>query len=291
MRKSLFISSIVICLSTIGYGNTSEESSAPTTETIPQYRTRSIKTLDDFDKYFKFSTTSSYNSESKYSEKTSTYYYEVTSTSTITITPKLSGFVDYTGHVIFAAKSKNNKPAIVMKNRGVFVDYWGSATDTYKVKDQSATYDSDQTLKFSDVEYYVSEADITITYHDEGLSGNTNLTYESIKLTKYNYTSYLNISVSEGREYYDKAYHYTMNYKIMPSSNVKGPVEFIDTVLTFNNGISVNLDATGNTTRTGDVSLTSHNIPTVTDVSGNIDFYPPATLQYQTTLYIRQMVK
>lgn len=123
MRKSLFISSIVICLLTVGCGNTSEESSAPTTETIPQYRTRSIKTSDDFDRYFNFSTTSSYKSDRKYSDKTSTYYNEVTSTSTITITPKLSGFVDYTGHVIFAAKSKNNKPAIVMKNRGVFVDY------------------------------------------------------------------------------------------------------------------------------------------------------------------------
>lgn len=308
MKKfvSFLLVSFVICLLSLSFvacannSNLSDDNS-PDTSTdnnqsdnpvqINKYtHTVKIDSENLFNYYFTFNATNNY--QPTYNFETS---YGTKSMSTVTITPKLTGFVDYSGYVEFKPKTENeNKSDKVLKNRRINVEYWGITTDIYEVNNETGQHDS--TISFDDVLYEFYAADILITYHHEGLSGDKSLSYKTINLTKYNYTSYLTINI-ENRSYYTTSYyesdyyhrypiytyHYYQKYTITPSS-IKGYYEFNNIKLTFDNGVIIILDALGKATYQSDEYGTERKIPKLSKISGCIDFYPPAIYEYSGVL-------
>ncbi len=134
---------------------------------------------------------------------------------------------------------------------------------------------------------------MVVTYHHEGLSGILDLSYERIFITKYNYKEYLTLKV-ENRSYtttsYDKndiyhrnpiyTYHYYQTYNITPSTKIKGYKEFNNIVLTFDNGVSIALDALGVATYKSEEYSTERPLPKLANIEGCIDFYSPAIYEY-----------
>ncbi len=246
-----------------------------------------IDTEELFNYYFTFSLTNTLNNHYTFGNNIGTK-----STSTISIIPKLTGFVDYTGYVELKAETKNEtKSERILKNRRINIEFWGATTDIYEVN--SETKQNDDTISFNDITYEFYASDMVITYHHEGLSGNNNLTYETISLTKYNYKSYLSISIENqsyrttsyndndyNHRYPIYTYHYYQTYTVTPSSQIKGYKEFNNIKLTFDNGTTIALDALGKSTYKSDEYSAEKAIPNLSKIVGCIDFYPPAIYEY-----------
>lgn len=148
---------------------------------------------------------------------------------------------------------------------------------------------SKSTIKDVTYKYYSSE--IIITYHHEGLSGMPNLTYETISLKKYNYKSYLTVNTEnqslrtiiydENDKYHKNPiskYLYCQTYTF--TSSTKCYKEFNNIVLTFDNGISIELDALSKATCICPGNSVEKPIPKLSKIIGCIDFYPPAIYEY-----------
>lgn len=244
-----------------------------------------------FDYYFTFSLANDYLPNFDFGTSGSTKY-GTKSTSAITVTPKLTGFVDYSGYVELKPETEsNNKSTEALKNRRISIGYWGSATDIYEVTNETKQHDN--TISFEDIDYKFYAVDIVVTYHHEGLSGNKLLSYKTIDLTKYNYKSYLNIEI-ENRWYYTISYsdydyshrhpiytyHYYQIYTVTPVTQISGRVEFNNVKLTFDNGVVFVLDALGQATYRSTDYATEKAIPNLSNIDGCIDFYPPAEYKY-----------
>lgn len=244
-----------------------------------------------FNYYFTFSTTYSFDSNYNFGTSSSSQY-GTKSTSTITISPKLKGFVHYSGFVKLKAETENkNISKKVLETRKIKIEYWGTTTDTYDISNE--TKQNDNSISFNNVNYSFYDADIVITYHHEGLSGIKDLSYETISITKYNYSSYFTIKIENNSnrtttynetDIYHRnpiyTYHYYQTYTITPSSQIKGYKEFNNIVLTFDNGISVALDALGTATYKSQEYNEEQPIPKLSEIKGCIDFYPPAIYEY-----------
>lgn len=251
-----------------------------------QTHTVTIKSADLFDYYFSFSEEHKSSSNgvvgSSFLDPINDHsipYGTTKSTSTITITPKLTGFVDYSGYVKLKAtySGSETKSNEVLEKRYINITQLGKGTDVYTLN--SATV-SDTTISFNDVTYEFYEADITVTYHHEGLSGNKRLSYKTIDITNYNYASYLSVSVYNKSEKNGSATIYYQQYTITPSNQITGPVEFNNVKITFDNGITLALDALGRASYQSGYSDTETPIPNLVSIEGCIDFYPPATYSY-----------
>lgn len=244
-----------------------------------------------FNYYFTFSATNNYSSNYNFGTSSSSNY-GTKSISTITVAPKLTGFVDYSGCVELKPETESeNKSAKVLKNRRINIEYWGTATDIYEISNE--TQQNDSTISFNDINYKFYAVDMLITYHHEGLSGNLNLSYETISMTKYNYKSYLTIKI-ENQSYcttsYNEndynhrnpiyTYHYYQTYTITPSTQIKGYKEFNNIQLTFDNGTVITLDALGKATYKSEEYSVEKLIPQLSEIMGCIDFYPPAIYEY-----------
>lgn len=243
-----------------------------------QYRTHTvtINNKELFDYYFTFSETheSSFTKEYYLGGK---YYGKTTSTSTIVVTPKLTGFVDYSGYVELKAtySGSDTKSNDVLKKRYMDIDTQGKATDVYTL---DSTGTEDTTISFGGVDFKFYRANITVTYHHEGLSGNKLYSYKTIDITNYNYASYLSVSINNNYDSSTKLY--SQSFKIQPSSGITGPIEFNHVELTFDNGKTFALDALGRATYQTPDSASAIPIPKLVSVKGSIDFYPPATYTY-----------
>jgi len=303
MKKLLtFAMIVVIGASSIGLmsacKNTISNDDLPTDdnslENIPETPnyTHSVKidNEDMFNYYFTFSATNKYDSFYNFGTSSSSKY-GTKSTSTITVTPKLTGFVDYSGFVELQAETESeNKSSKVLKSRHINIEYWGATIDNYEVSNE--TQQNDSTISFNDVNYKFKSVDMTITYHHEGISGNTNLSYKTIFMTKYNYTSYLSVNIEnqsyrttsydKNNYYYDPiyTYHYYQTYTITTSSQIKGYKEFNHIILTFDNGIVIKLDALGKATYKSQEYSVEKATPKLSKINGCIDFYPPAIYEY-----------
>lgn len=218
--------------------------------------------------------------------------YGTKSVSTITITPKLTGFVDYYGYVVLMPETNSEtKSEQVLKDRQIQIEYLGLTSDVCEVANKTQQYDN--TISFNDINYKFSSANILVTYHHEGVSGNMALSYQSILLTKYNYSRYLTLQI-QNRSYQSTMHNeisieatntayvnqYALTFSISPSSEIKGYVEFNNVVLTFNNGIIIKLDAIGKATYQSTGSSVEPKIPSLSKIVGSLDFYPPATYTY-----------
>lgn len=254
-----------------------------------------IDTEQKFDYYFSFSYKEDHDYHFDFGKINGNKgSYGTRTTSTITITPKLTGFVNYSGYVILSAEHKEGsvtKSEEVLKNRKIYIEYWGLATDIYTVNNTKEQ--NDDTISFSGIDYKFDSADIVITYHHDGLSGIPNLSYKSISITKYNYVGYLSLTIENNErrvatyndnDYYHKnpiyVYYYWQTYDVKPVSEIHGEVEFNNIVLTFDNNFSLALDANGKASYRGINFITEQPIPKLTKIVGSIDFYPPATYEY-----------
>ena len=248
-----------------------------------EFTTHSLKigTFEDFELYF---TTQSDN----YHSDASSLLNEHHTTSTITVTPKLSGgFVEYSGYVIMQADSgKYEKDKSILTDRRIQIDYWGSGKSILNSpKDQSGDkYD------FNNVEFSLKTVDITLTYHDEGASGNPLLKYDSISITKYNYWYYFSVTIelksvsqisyaendkSQRNPIYTTYYYY--DYTVEKSSEIKGLYEYNAVSLSFNNGKTIVLGADGNAHYIEKERLKiAAEKPEIINIEGKIYFYPSA---------------
>lgn len=204
----------------------------------------------------------------------------------------MTGFVDYNGFVEFVPETDaENKSYHVLKSRKITVEYSGNTVSNYELTNETKTYDD--SIYFGDVDYKFNNVNITITYHHEGLSGDKNLSYKTILLTKYNYTAYLNIDIKNESNYkitYDENdryhhnpiynYNYYQTYTIRPSGSIKGNREFNNVVLSFSNNVVIKLDALGFATFKSSEHSQELPIPKLSEVDGCIDYYPPANYEY-----------
>lgn len=243
MKKFLRIITtiITVCLLSITFTACAGNGNSENTNEQDNYTTHSVNINNEvlFNYYFTTATTSS------------------TSDTTLTISPKLTGFVDYSGYVSF--KLYGYSPRIFQSN----FDYWGNSSITIPTS--------------SNIEFQFISADIVITYHHEGLSGMPNLSYETVLITKYNYKSYLNVTVNNKRTstYTNQdGYQYYQTYTVKPVSTRSGCKEFNNVVLIFSNGVSITLDALGETTYKTATYSTEPPIPILSEITGCIDFYP-----------------
>lgn len=303
MKKFIRILFSIIIFSTLCISLIACDNNVSDDNKSPQIgNTHSVKINSEqlFNYYFTFDTTNEYlpyyNFNTNGPSKLGT-----NSTSTITISPKLRGFVDYSGYVILKANIEDEnkservledqKSARVLKDRKINIDYWGTATDVYNITNQDQR--NDETISFNNVNYKFSSADIIITYHHEGLSGMPNLSYETIFITKYNFKSYLSITINNQSYYttsYDDSdynhrhpiytYHYYQTYTVTPSTQIKSYKEFNNVVLYFDNGINIALDALGTATYKSSEYSLEKPIPSLSKIVGCIDFYPSATYEY-----------
>ena len=130
-------------------------------------RSVKIDTKKLFDYYFSYGSSSDFQSSHIFSDNNKSSYGTY-STNTITISPYLTGFVDYSGYVVFKPEyDSNDKSSKVLKNRRIDVDYWGSAIDTYVLTNETTQHD--KTISFDGVTYKFYSANIVIKYHDEGI--------------------------------------------------------------------------------------------------------------------------
>lgn len=244
-----------------------------------EFTTHSLKisTVEDFERYF---TTQSYNGSSSWTGQPTT--------STITVTPKLRrGFVEYSGYVIMQADSgKYEKDKSILTDRRIQIDYWGSGKSILN----SPTDQNEDKYDFNHVEFSPKTVDITLTYHDEGASGNPLLKYDSISITKYNYWYYFSVTIelrsvseisyaendkSQRNPIYTTYYYY--DYTVKESSEMKGLYEYNAVSLTFNNGKTIVLGADGNAHYIEKERLKiAAEKPEIINVEGKIDFYPSA---------------
>ena len=248
--------------------NTDSSESNDTNDNPATFKTNKkvISTEQDFYHYFSINNNIEGTGNVQFANSR-TYYTGINVS--LTVSRYLYGFVEYSGTVKLAITGEptdsNNRTKLCSGN--ISLDYYGNGnfSDSYS----GTTYYSNFKCEFI-------SANITITYHEEGLSGSPAFTYESIKITKYNYISYFSISsqiINSGT--LDECYRYTIN----KNTNLTYPYEFVNTKVTFSNGDTIYLTATGNTTFVGE-PITNNSSHDITDVSGQIYYYPPAIYSY-----------
>jgi len=263
-------------------------------------RTVNVNTVELFDYYFSVSTTNTFSFKYKnqvLDESQSKYirYYTVNSTNTINVNARLDGFVEYSGNVTLKAVTSEEKDASLKKDRSIKINTWGNVSDCMEI---DTTIDEDVesfTFSFEDISFKAKSVDIVLIYHNEGLSGNKDLTYTSVEINSYNYIGYLDYSISVGYDsMYNEnnsitGYNYYFTITIKPDTAVSSYVEF-------NHGIEVKVTASGNATyitsktpidKDKVTSLSPFSFdgiseirPSLLSVSGSIDLYPGPTLMY-----------
>lgn len=242
--------------------------------------TVAVTDQESFDYYFSLSASNNLSNR---------YYFEdsigTRAVSTLTVTPKLSGFVSYQGYVkLQPVTVDTTKSPEVLQVRDVDLDYWGDGTNTYVTENRTQT--NDETISFENVKYVFESADIMITYYHEGLSGDDTLTYRSVFLTKYNYKEYISVVVKEYSEYeYNETTgqnerQFYQSYDIYPTSQLKGHREYNHIVLKFTNGLTLRPDANGRVQYARKIDEESQQLPQLSDIDGCIDIYPSATVAY-----------
>ena len=242
--------------------------------------TVTVTDQESFDYYFSFSETHNMLGRYDFGDTTGTR-----AGSTLTVTPKLRGFVSYKGNVkLQPVTAETTKSPEVLQVRDVNLDYWGDGTNTYVTENRTQT--NDETISFENVKYVFKSADITITYYHEGLSGDDTLTYRSVFLTKYNYEEYISVVVKEYSEYeYNETtgqseLQFYQSYDIYPTSQLKGHLEYNHIVLKFTSGLTLRPDANGRVQYTRKINEESQKLPQLSDIDGCIDIYPSATVAY-----------
>lgn len=272
MKKSVIIVAIIMVIGllaccTIACEDKSTETLPDDTQEDSYTHTVKINTAEKFNHYFSCNITSS------------NPYYSDTVKSTIKISSKLKGFVEYSGKVSFSASSEEEGLSEqVLKERTVSIDSYGDGEDIYELtKDRY----NDNSISFSSVSFSVKSVDITLIYHHDGASGNKELTYQSISLTNYNYREYLEVEITNRISTSSEEEQY-QQILISSVNSLNGLYEFNNVILTFDNGITIKLDALGYAEYTGENMTETPRIPKVTGITGGIDFYPPATYEYQT---------
>ena len=183
MKKLIVTIAFILVITIVACGviackEKAEETQPDNTETVPSnMHTVTIDTVEKFNHYFTYET------------RVSEPYYGDTITSTITVTSKLKGFVEYSGEVLFSASSeKEDVSEQVLKERKLSIDSYGDGEDVYEL-----TKDSRNPISFSEVSFDVKSVNITATYHYEGASGNSALSYQRVSLTNYNYKEYVTL--------------------------------------------------------------------------------------------------
>lgn len=268
------IALILLLLSLVGCSALSFEGGVPKEKT--EFTTHEVKvnTAESFWHYFSLSHTPTF--KNYYAGSQTTYpfssIYKTRATSTLSLTPYL-GFVEYSGYVIFSVYTSESVDKQIKSNRRIELDSDGWVDEMIVESDTS----NDSSIDFRKVEYRFLESDITITYHDEGLSGTPALSYETIELTNYNYGAYLQLSTSTEYEY-DQNNNQILykRYNISKKVSVTEPFEFRDVYITFSNGKKVYLNAIGGASFRVDAEASLF----IVNVEGYIDYYPPAIYSY-----------
>ena len=181
-----------------------------------------------------------------------------------------------------AVSTNTFKKEEVFKDRTLKIDYYGYAENKYSVESET---NNDSTSQFNDVTYEIKTCNIKVIYHDEGTSGLPELSYYSVKLTSYNYTSYIGISEQHNSRQEENnkngiitytTYNY-VSYTINCSTLIKGLFEFVDTIIYLDNGESIKLNAVGHAGHTSKEYLSTEEAPKIIKVEGRLDYYPSAT--------------
>ena len=261
----LLILTVIFCCSLIACNNASEGGSGQaTTHTIK------IDNQEKFDYYFVLNhTVKNTNKE---------YGHNQTSTSEIDVSPRLKGFVNYSGYLVLKAVASTEKDASLLADIRLDLSYWGNASDT-KSKQSAGKYSLEvgggyimnPLYSYSGITYEIKESNITITYHHEGLSGNYKLTYSTISITKYNYSAYLTLSITNSSKGNNLGYQQV--YEVRPKNSYEC-VEYNHIVITFDNGLILKIGADGKMVYKKDVSDTNETIPQIKTINGEIDIYP-----------------
>lgn len=214
--------------------------------------TQHLTSQTDFEKFFTFSKSSTHGTDNgTYGKKYTRYSL------TIDIKPRLSGFVEYEGSLSFRVVANENSTGGGHHNEliPVSVSYKGKATkkceyNSDKYKDESVVFPHINELGYNTYEdaytLVPTNVDITVTYHNEGLSGDYSQCYQTINVTKYNYESYLFGKLN------NSVYYVTVKYQ---------------------NGETVELTANGLLPKSKR-EITEE----IVDVYGTIDIYPNATI-------------
>lgn len=260
----LFICVLCICMlacSVVACKDKEEETQEDNIAEDTSTHTVSVNTAELFNKYFSYQV-----SHPLYS-----------STSYISVDSKLKHFVEYSGYVVFVATCEDeNKDAALLKDRTVNLNSYGEGEDVYEVGNNSS-----YTNIFEGISYKIRSVEITMTYHHEGASGDSDLSYQSVSLTNYNYRQYFNIDISINETTQNREQVYYTRVYVTPMVALDGLYEFNNVVITFNTGITIKPDALGAVDYCSEYSSTKPATPVLTGISGNIDFYPPATYEYQ----------
>ena len=261
----LLILTVIFCFSLVACNNASEGGPEhSTTHTVK------IDNQEKFDYYFILNHTVK-NTEDVFG-------HNQTSTSEIKVSPRLKDFVDYSGYLILKAVASTEKDASLLVDIRLDLSYWGNASDT-KSKQSAGEYSLEvggdyimnPLYSYFGITYEIKESNITITYHHEGLSGNDKLTYSTISITKYNYSTYLTLSIHNSSKGYNLGYEQV--FEVKPKNSYEC-VEYKHIVITFDNGLILNIGADGKMVYKKDVSDTNETIPQIKTINGEIDIYP-----------------
>lgn len=174
---------------------------------------------------------------------------------------RLSGFIEFSGYIDVTVTSGGESLSARIE-----LDSRKTLSDTINIG-RFSSYDNNLQVRYNDI-------DIVLSYHHEGQSGQTELSFKTIELTEYNYDSYLILSKTGSS---DEAYY------SVRSKYVTGLFEYNNVKITLNNGITIDLFADGD----GKYVIPKENASDefyedayIVKVSGVIDFYPPATTGY-----------
>lgn len=174
---------------------------------------------------------------------------------------RLSGFIEFSGYIDVTVTLGGESLSARIE-----LDSRKTLSDTISIGAFSS-YGNNIQVRYNDI-------DIVFSYHHEGQSGQTELSFKTIELTEYNYDSYLILSKTSSS---DEAYY------SVRSKNVTGLFEYNNVKITLNNGITIDLFADG----VGKYVIPKENASDefyedayIVKVSGVIDFYPPATTGY-----------
>lgn len=216
--------------------------------------TQHISTPTEFEKFFTYS-----NAET-HSTRQANYYAAgdpafTDCKLTITIVPRVTGFVEYAGTISFRIVASQDSTGGGHHNEIIATDIFYTGKTIFEKNYHSDTFKDDSILLphkgelgwSTFVNTYTLEiysVDIAVTYHNEGLSGDYSQTYKTIHVTKYNYENYLFGKLK------NSAYYVTIQY------DTGEKVE-----LTINGCIPESQKVNG----------------TIIDVSGTVDIYPNAT--------------
>lgn len=269
---------------------------------ITEFKTHTVSVTaeEEFKHYFTFLHNPKFNRVLVGRQQTYPYndIYGSKSSSILTVNSYLYGFVEYSGYVNFITKINDSASENLYSTRRIDLDYYGNGTSTIELESEK---DNDATIDYRNIDYIFLNADITITYHDEGLSGYASLSYESIKLTSYNYNSYLAFSsrinyitttIENGQTIiHQKPIAYYYQYSITKFQIASNSYEYRDVKITLDNGQIIYLNALGSASFNGEqYDKGGEEIDTYNDklqeplnivkVEGYIDFYPPAIYEY-----------